>query len=233
MPTKTVLLVEDEAEIADALLYVIKNDGMDAVWHSTAKAALEYLSTHHVDFAVLDVGLPDMSGFDLFKAIRQQHDIPAMFLTARSEEIDRIVGLEIGADDYVTKPFSPREVVVRVKNILKRVGDSQPASSHIEQQPTSKTGFEINADLLSIRYLNQPLELTRTEYLLLEVLIKSPQQIFSRRQLIEAIWSTQHPSDDRVIDTHIKSLRVKLKVINSSGVPIITHRGFGYSLLAK
>ncbi len=232
MLNKTILLVEDETEIADALLYVFQNEGMQAVWQSTAQAALDYLADHQVDFVVLDVGLPDMSGFDLFKTIRQQSDIPMMFLTARSEEIDRIVGLEIGADDYVTKPFSPREVMVRAKNILKRAGSTTSVSSSATQ-PISKHGFSIDSDLLKISYQSQPLDLTRTEYLLLETLLNSPKQIFSRRQLIDAIWSTQHPSDDRVIDTHIKSLRVKFKVINNVDVPIITHRGFGYSLLAK
>jgi len=230
MLNKTILLVEDEAEIADALIYVLQNEGMQPIWQKTAKAALDYLDKNQVDFAVLDVGLPDMSGFDLFKTIREQHDIPMMFLTARAEEIDRIVGLEIGADDYVTKPFSPREVVVRVKNILKRANSAASNS----QQPTkaiTKFGFAIDSNLLKISYQSQPLDLTRTEYLLLETLLQSPKQIFSRRQLIDAIWSTQHPSDERVIDTHIKSLRVKLKAISSSNIPIVTHRGFGYSLL--
>jgi two-component system catabolic regulation response regulator CreB len=225
MHNKTILIVEDETEIADALIYVLKAEGIQPIWVDTAKAALETLSETEVDFVILDVGLPDGNGFDLFKTIRENYAIPMMFLTARSEEIDRIVGLEIGADDYVTKPFSPREVVARVKNILKRVGGNTS-----QQTPTSKGDFYLDQQQVKISYQSQVLDLTRSEYLLLEALLSNPKQIFSRRQLIEAVWSTNHPSDDRVIDTHIKGLRQKLKAVNADNVPIITHRGFGYSL---
>ncbi len=228
MLNKTILIVEDEAEIADALVYVLKSEGMHPIWESTAKAALAQFEAKPIDFAILDVGLPDANGFDLFKTIREQHDIPMIFLTARAEEIDRIVGLEIGADDYVTKPFSPREVAVRVKNILKRAG---AATSPAKEAGTTDTGFIIDQQQLHISYQAQSLDLTRSEYLLLETLLKQPKQIFSRRQLIEAVWSSNHPSDDRVIDSHIKSLRQKLKNIDANNIPIITHRGFGYSLL--
>ncbi|WP_428033513.1 two-component system response regulator CreB [Amphritea sp.] len=228
---RTILIVEDEAEIADALVYVLKSEGMNPVWVSTAQDALIKLTATAVDLAILDVGLPDGNGFDLFKTIRESYAIPMMFLTARSEEIDRIIGLEIGADDYVTKPFSPREVAARVKNILKRAGADTATQTSTETNRT-KNGFNVDSQQMKIRYQGQILELTRSEYSLLETLINHPQQIFSRRQLIEAVWSSQHPSDERVIDTHIKSLRQKLKNIDAVNVPIITHRGFGYSLAA-
>jgi len=229
MLNKTILIVEDEAEIADALVYVLKSEGMQPIWTSTAKAALEQFDSTTIDFAILDVGLPDANGFDLFKTIRERHQLPMIFLTARAEEIDRIVGLEIGADDYVTKPFSPREVAVRVKNILKRAGVTDTATAIPASD--SNHGFTIASQQLQITYQAQVLDLTRSEYLLLEAFLKAPKQIFSRRQLIEAVWSSNHPSDDRVIDSHIKSLRQKLKNIDADNVPIITHRGFGYSLL--
>ncbi|UTW05267.1 two-component system response regulator CreB [Amphritea atlantica] len=227
MMIKTILIVEDEAEIADALIYVLKAEGMDPIWVSTAQNALIELNATAVDLAILDVGLPDGNGFDLFKTIRESYLIPMMFLTARSEEIDRIIGLEIGADDYVTKPFSPREVAARVKNILKRAAMQPNTDTHL-----TKNGFNLDSQQMKITYQGQMLELTRSEYSLLETLINHPQQIFSRRQLIEAVWSSQHPSDERVIDTHIKSLRHKLKNIDAVDVPIMTHRGFGYSLAA-
>lgn len=232
MQNKTILIVEDEAEIADALVYVMRVDGFEPIWVNTAAAALDYLQQSNVDFAILDVGLPDANGFDLFKTIRESHAIPMMFLTARAEEIDRIVGLEIGADDYVTKPFSPREVLVRVKNILKRVNTDSVSSNQATTETELKNGFSIDKKSLKISYQEVVLDLTRSEFLLLETLLKNPKQIFSRRQLIESVWSTQHPSDERVIDSHIKSLRSKLKVINPKSTPIITHRGFGYSLLS-
>ena len=225
---KTILIVEDELEIADALIYVLKAEGMTPLWASTVRQALDYVDEAAVDLAILDVGLPDGNGFELYKTIRQNHDLPMMFLTARAEEIDRIVGLEIGADDYVTKPFSPREVAVRVKNILKRANAKAP----IEAETGIETieDFELNKPAMKISFLGQILDLTRSEYLLLETLLQQPQRIYSRRQLIEAVWSSQHPSDDRAVDTHIKSLRQKLKAIRAEAVPIVTHRGFGYSL---
>lgn len=231
MLNKTILIVEDEAEIADALVYVFESEGMQTVWVQTAKAAIEHLADATVDFAILDVGLPDGNGFDLFKILNEQHAMPMMFLTARSEEIDRIVGLEIGADDYVTKPFSPREVLVRVKNILKRVQVNTVVEVQQVQADSTDYNFDVDKQQHKITYYGHALDLTRSEYLLLEKLLSSPKQIFSRRQLIEAVWSSQHPSDDRVIDTHIKSLRHKLKAENSGNTPIVTHRGFGYSLV--
>ncbi len=236
MQSKTILIVEDEVEIADALVYVLKSEGMNTLWVNTAQSALAQFEDNHIDLAILDVGLPDASGFDLFKSIRENHHIPMMFLTARAEEIDRIVGLEIGADDYVTKPFSPREVAIRVKNIIKRSSSSHSNTEKISASEsdakTADHGFSIDTQKHQIHYLSISLDLTRSEYLLLSTFIHAPTQIFSRRQLIEAVWSTQHPSDDRVIDTHIKSLRHKLKRINPESVLITTHRGFGYSLLS-
>jgi two-component system catabolic regulation response regulator CreB len=217
----TILLVEDEAEIADTLKYALSDQGMMPVWVSTGKQAREMLAESATDFIILDVGLPDCNGFELLKEIRKAHDLPVMMLTARGDEVDRIVGLEIGADDYVTKPFSPRELAARVKAILKRT---------VAIRDSSKTGFEIDPKAMRITYFNQVLELTRSEYLLLSIFLKRPGQTFSRRQLIENVWSSHHPSDDRVIDTHIKELRAKLKHVNPDDSPIITHRGFGYSL---
>ena len=143
-----------------------------------------------------------------------------MMLTARSDEVDRIIGLEIGADDYVTKPFSPREVVARVKAILKR---SRPTNNG------ATAGLTHNPAAMLFQWQGTRLDLTKSEYLLLCTLFNRPGQIFSRRQLIERVWSDNHPSDDRAIDTHVKTLRAKLKLLNDAADPIQTHRGFGYS----
>ena len=219
--TPTILLVEDEAEIADTLKYTLSEEGMAPVWVPTGRQAREVLAQSDIDFIILDVGLPDCNGFELLKEIRKTNDLPVMMLTARGDEVDKIVGLEIGADDYVTKPFRPREVVARVKAIMKRTG---------ALNDSSKTGFEINPKAMRITYFDQVLELTRSEYLLLSTFLNRPGQTFSRRQLIENVWSSNHPSDDRVIDTHIKELRAKLKQVNTNDSPIVTHRGFGYYL---
>lgn len=226
---QTILIVEDEKEIADTLIYSLASEGFEPVWLASCESAIARLKQQHCDFAILDVGLPDGSGFELLKTIRQSgNDMPVLFLTARSEEIDRIVGLEIGADDYVTKPFSPREVVTRVKVILKRLDKHQSA----EPIDRSDRLFDHKIEQRLIRYQNQPLELTRAEYELMRRFIEQPNRVFTRRQLIENIWSSNHPSDDRAIDTHIKTLRAKLKTLNPHKEFIITHRGFGYSFEA-
>jgi len=218
-----VLIVEDENEIAETLRYALETEGMTAHWVAQGSQAEAALAERSVDFVILDVGLPDISGFELLKSIRGKNNVPVLMLTARSDEVDRIVGLEIGADDYVTKPFSPREVVARVKAIVKRAGIGNSSV---------KNRFEHQQQAMRILFDGVVLELTRSEYLLLEALLGRPGQIFSRRQLIEKVWSSQHPSDDRVIDTHVKSLRAKLKAVDPHANPVQTSRGFGYSLNA-
>lgn len=232
----TILVVEDEKEIADTLNYALSSENFTPIWVASAENALSTLQQENVDLCVLDVGLPDSNGFELLKSIRQSgFDVPVIFLTARSEEIDRIVGLELGADDYVCKPFSPREVVTRVKVILKRVEKqavSAQAAAHNKEAPAPQEsigGFAHKPEQRAVLFNNQALDLTRAEYQLMLTFLAQPGRVFSRRQLIETIWSSNHPSDDRAIDTHIKTLRAKLKPYNPHKEFIITHRGFGYS----
>lgn len=220
--TNTVLIVEDEASIADTIQYPLETEGYETLWVSTGKAAQSALDEHSIDIIILDVGLPDISGFELLKVIRQQSNVPVIFLTARNEEIDRVVGLEIGADDYVTKPFSPRELVARVKAILKRSTGSRI--------PTLHSAFHLDEGRAQIAFHGQTLALTRAEYTLLVTLLKQPGRVFERSQLISSVWSSNHPSDERVIDTHIKEIRAKLRQIDSNADPITTHRGIGYSV---
>lgn len=219
---RVVLIVEDEADIADAIQYALETDSLASRWVNTGKQALDALGETPVKLIILDVGLPDINGFELLKRIRQQSDVPVIFLTARSDEIDRIVGLEIGADDYVTKPFSPRELVARVKAVLKRTGSST--------SETPATDFELDKEKASIRFQGQTLDLTRAEFTLLSTLLNQPGRVYERSQLIAQIWNHNHPSDERVIDTHIKDIRAKLRLIGEDADPIKTHRGIGYSL---
>lgn len=231
MPAK-ILLIEDEKEIADTLQYAFSSAGMEPSWVATGGDAQLELKQHQFDFCVLDIGLPDCDGLELLKTIRAEtgpnQAIPVMFLTARSEEIDRIVGLEIGADDYVCKPFSPREVVARSKAIMKRA--SLPPVSAAPALSNANAEFSINHQNFTISYRDQALNLTRSEYTLMAALLAQPGRVFSRRQLLDKVFSSNHPSDDRAIDTHIKTLRAKLKAHNPHTDFIITHRGFGYSL---
>lgn len=233
--THNILIIEDEREIADTLIYAFATENFTPIWLSNAKEALDYLNTNKVDLSILDVGLPDLNGFELLKRLRQSdnhnRDVPVIFLTARAEEIDRIVGLELGADDYVCKPFSPREVVTRTKVILKRTQTQhRNHATNAERTSITDSPFEHKPRQRAIRCHGVNLDLTRAEYELLAVFLEQPKRVFSRRQLIEHIWSSNHPSDDRAIDTHIKTLRAKLKPSNPHKEFIVTHRGFGYSL---
>ena len=155
-------------------------------------------------------------------------DVPVIFLTARAEEIDRILGLELGADDYVTKPFSPREVTARVRAILRREARSHSNSQNTTLPPV----WQHDPEALRIAFHGQPIELTRYEYLLLALLLSAPGRVFTREQIMNRVWANAPDTTDRSIDTHIKTLRGKLRQIKSDSEPIITHRGTGYALAA-
>ncbi len=227
-----VLITEDEPAIADTLLYAFKEAGILTTHVLLGHDAIIAMQGTAFDFVILDVGLPDMSGFDVCKQIRANShasisSIPLLFLTARNHEIDRIVGLEIGADDYVTKPFSPREVVARVHAILRR---------NVRNEPTAKSPaiYELDESACRITYHGEYLSLTRYEYLLLKTFIQQPKHVFSRSQLMDIVWAQAENTLERTVDAHIKTLRAKLKAVVSSDKQdaIITHRGMGYSLTA-
>ena len=229
-----ILIIEDEAAIADTLLYALRTEGFEVSWQSLGSDGLRHLEDEVVDLVILDVGLPDENGFELCKRIRSISDVPIMFLTARREEVDRIVGLEIGADDYVTKPFSPREIATRVKAILRRARARPPqagcAANDAQLGTADVTDFSLDDERKRITFLGQVLDLTRYEFFLLRTLLGQPERIFSRAQLMDQIWDEPEASYERAVDTHIKSLRAKLRAVNATRNPIRTHRGLGYSL---
>jgi len=216
-----ILVVEDEVAIADTLLYALTGEGFAARRVAVAAEALEQLRAGGIDLVILDVGLPDMTGFEACKQLRRFSNVPVMFLTARAEEVDRVVGLEIGADDYVVKPFSPREVVARVRAILKRsVGNGAPPAG---------AEFHVDMERLQIHYQGQLLKLTALEFRLLQHLLAHAGRVQSREQLLAAVGVAADAGYERNIDTHIKALRAKLRDVAPQGEPIQTHRGFGYS----
>lgn len=218
-----ILIVEDEAAIADTLLYALQAEGFETSWLSLAGVALERLQRESFDLVILDVGLPDISGFEACKRLRRFSEVPVIFLTARDAEIDRVVGLEIGADDYVVKPFSPREVAARVKAILKRTVPR-------EVPVVAESGpFEVDEERFQIRYHGQSLNLTRHEFRLLQTLLARPERVFSREQLLDALGVAADAGYERNVDSHIKSLRAKLRQVAAGAEPIQTHRGLGYS----
>lgn len=229
LPRHRILIVEDEDAIAETLAYALRTDGFAPVHvRLLADARRELRATGDAAPAlvVLDVGLPDGTGFDLCREIRampERGDIPIIMLTARSEEIDRVVGLELGADDYVVKPFSPREVSLRVRTVLRRV------SVTAATRPAAPA-FLLDATAQRITLGGEALNLTRREYLLLKTLLERPSRICSRDMLLNAAWGTDAESGDRTVDTHIKTLRAKLKAAQPDLDPIETHRGLGYSV---
>ncbi|PTU72867.1 two-component system response regulator CreB [Pseudomonas mangrovi] len=222
-----ILIVEDEAAIADTLIFALQADGFSTRWFSLAGEALDYLQQEVVDLVVLDVGLPDINGFEACRRLRRFSEVPVIFLTARDAEIDRVVGLEIGADDYVIKPFSPRELSARVRAILKRVAPRAESVALVAEAAP----FQVDLERMRISYRAQPLTLTRHEFRLLQCLLSQPERVFSREQLLDALGVAAEAGYERTIDSHIKSLRAKLRQVKDDAEPIQTHRGLGYSYL--
>jgi two-component system, OmpR family, catabolic regulation response regulator CreB len=222
-----ILVIEDEPSVAENITYALSTEGFDAVWCATGGEGLARLK-ESVDLIVLDVGLPDRNGFDLCREIRRTSNVPVIFLTARADEVDRVVGLELGADDYLVKPFSPRELTARIRAVLRRSGE--PPAPTGAGQAAGKTPFSIDRERFAIRYFGEPLTLTRCEFRLLEVLIGQPGRVFSRENLMDRAWDEPDASMERTVDAHIKSLRAKLRAVKPDVEPIDTHRGLGYAL---
>lgn len=248
-----ILIVEDEPAIADTLLYALKTEGFAPEWCATGRAGLAALAVKPFALVVLDVGLPDGTGFEVCKEIRMRSAVPVIFLTARNTELDRVLGLELGGDDYLVKPFSPRELTARVKAVLRRTGGAKPAgdfggprephgataprvespevSRPLDDKPRGGGGeMVVDDERCAIRYRGVALELTRYEFRLLRVLVAKPGRVYSRDQLMAAAWEDPGASMDRTVDAHIKSLRAKLRSVAPEADPIQTHRGLGYSL---
>ena len=218
-----ILIVEDEPGIADTLQYALRTDGFEPHWVATGEAALQRQREAPAALVILDVGLPDLNGFEVFKRLRAFSEVPVVVLTARTDEIDRVVGLELGADDYVAKPFSPRELVARVRTILRRAAKAGST-------PPTVLPFLVDEGKRQIRFYGQPLELSRYEYGLLKTLVERPGHVYSRDVLLDKVWDTSSESLDRTVDAHVKTLRAKLKAVAPALEPIRTHRGSGYAL---
>ncbi len=231
--TLTVLIIEDEPAIAENLIHVLEMEGYKVSWFSTAGEGLAFLKTHEPDLLVLDVGLPDGNGFELCKTIREFSAIPIIFLTARNDEIDRVVGLEIGADDYVTKPFSPREMLARIKLRIKSHQISPP--HHLHHKSPHEPGNlsdELYPENFDYSVQGERLGLTAVEFKILDKLIKVSSNVLSREQLMIAADMAPDAVYERNIDSHIKAIRSKLKPFGFSE-RICTKRGFGYYYCTK
>jgi len=225
-----ILLLEDDPAIAGTVAFALQRDGFSVDHVLLVGAARSGAASAPPALAILDVGLPDGSGLDLCREWRHSgndalRSLPVLMLTARAEELDRVVGLELGADDYLTKPFSPRELVARVRALLRRAALAPPATP-----AAADALFELDAEGRRIRFAGQWLALTRLEFGLLSALLRAPGRIRSRESLLDEVWGADGDATDRTVDTHVKTLRAKLRAVRPELEPIATHRGMGYSL---
>jgi DNA-binding response OmpR family regulator len=214
----TVLLVEDEHSIGSMTRGYLERSGWRVVWVRSGEEALAELGRHQVRIVILDIRLPGIDGFDVARLVRTRSDVPILMLTARDEEPDRVAGLELGADDYLTKPFSPRELVARMKAVLRRT-DGRSAEDVL-----TLADVELNRNAREVAVDGQPVELTTKEFDLLATLLENPGIVVSRDQLLDRVWGMTYPGGTRTVDVHVAQLRRKL------GRPelIRTVRGAGY-----
>jgi len=219
-----ILVVEDEQAIADLVRAYLRRDGFDVVWARTGEQALEELSRHPVRLVVLDIGLPGIDGLEVCRRLRARTGIPILILSARDEEVDRVAGLEAGADDYVTKPFSPRELVARVKAILRRAGG---AGATVDGGSLAVGDVELNRASRVVEVGGEPVDLTAREFDLLAALLAHPGVVLSRERLLELAWGGEFPGGTRTVDVHVGQLRAKL----GKAEMIETVRGAGYKVV--
>ena len=220
---KTVLVVDDEPRIVDLARDYLEHAGFAVITAADGPSALAAARLRKPDVMVLDLGLPGMDGLDVARALRRESDVPIVILTARDDEFDRILGLEIGADDYVIKPFSPRELVARIRAILRRVDRQNEPNDRIEV-----AGVSIEISRMKVEVAGRIVELTPTEFQLLLTLARQPGRIFTRSQLLDAIHGLSFESYERAIDAHVKNLRRKLEPDPSRPRFVLTVYGVGY-----
>jgi len=220
---KTVLIVDDEPKIVQIARDYLENAGYSVFAANSGEAALAYVRSQTIDLIVMDLGLPDIDGLDVCRQVRRNSNVPIVMLTARDEEADKLVGLELGADDYVTKPFSPKELVARVRAVFRRVEAA-------EKPPEVIRALDITLEIGSMRLRvgERNVDLTPTEFQLLAKLASQPGRIFTRSQLLESIHGVAIESYERAIDAHIKNLRRKIEPEPSQPRYILTVYGLGY-----
>ena len=220
---QTILIVEDDKTIAESIAFILEQDSFNCKWFDNGQDALEYINNNEVDLILLDVGLPDMSGFDVLRKVREKYSLPVIIISARDDESDQVLGLEgLGANAYVTKPLSPRLVVAHVRAQL-RTGKSTTNFG------SSK--FSINHAMQRVVFDDIELTLTPAEFKILSHLVKNPNRVHSREFLMSIIWDRPHGSDIKTINTHIKSIRKRIHEVDEDSDCIETHRGIGYSLI--
>ncbi len=223
MSRENVLVVEDEPKITEVLKLYLERDGYQVTSASNGRIALETFRRRRPDIVLLDINLPEVDGLEVCRQLRKESSVPIIMLTARDEEADKLIGLELGADDYVTKPFSPREVVARVRAVLRRLSPAQPASEIFRSGE-----LEMDPAKHEVRLGDRPLDLTPTEFRLLEVLIRNAGRVYSRLQLLDLVQGEAFEGYERTIDAHVKNLRQKIEVDAQRPAYLLTVYGVGY-----
>jgi DNA-binding response OmpR family regulator len=222
----TILLVDDEDAVRRVLAFPLEKDGYDVVQAADGEEALEKFAEQDVDLVVLDIMLPRLDGLEVCKRLRATSSVPIIMLTARDDELDKVLGLELGADDYITKPFSIREFRSRVRALLRRAQQLSPGGA--ESERIERDGLVIDVPRRTVTVRGEPVQLTYVEFELLRTLAASPGRVFSRRMLLESLWRSADYRDPRTIDVHIRHLREKLEAEPRTPEFILTVRGVGY-----
>jgi DNA-binding response OmpR family regulator len=226
MNAKTILVVEDEASIAEVVSLYLKRAGYSVQTASDGKQAMSVFEKQMPDFVILDLMLPEVDGLSLTRWLRDRSDVPIIMLTARREEIDRIAGLEMGADDYVVKPFSPQELVSRVRAVLRRLGREQPQAE--QERPLEFGDLTIDPRSRVVALHASPVELTAKEFDMLYLLAQHPKQVFTREQLLERVWGGAQYIDPGTVTVHVRRLREKIEADPSHPARLLTVWGVGY-----
>ena len=221
-----ILVVEDEASFSDALSYLLGREGFDVSVADTGVGAIAEFDRHGADLILLDLMLPGLSGTEVCRQIRQRSNVPVIMLTAKDSEVDKVVGLELGADDYVTKPYSTRELVARIRAVLRRQGDDSTDSGSDGILTAGPVRMDVERHMVTVN--NDAVQLPLKEFELLEFLIRNSGRVLTRSQLIDRIWGSDYFGDTKTLDVHIKRLRAKIEVDPAEPVFIQTVRGLGY-----
>jgi len=224
-----VLVVEDEESFSDALSYMLRKEGFEVAVCPTGPDALDTFDRSGADLVLLDLMLPGLPGTEVCRTLRQRSNVPVIMLTAKDTEVDKVVGLELGADDYVTKPFSSRELVARIRAVLRRQGDTEESpTATLEAGPVR---MDVDRHVVTVR--GQQVQLPLKEFELLEVLLRNADRVLTRMQLIDRVWGADYVGDTKTLDVHVKRLRAKIERDPASPQHIVTVRGLGYKFESK
>ncbi|MGP6174787.1 winged helix-turn-helix domain-containing protein [Corynebacterium sp. A21] len=224
----TILIVEDEESLADPLAFLLKKEGFDAIIAGDGPTALIEFAKNDVDIVLLDLMLPGMSGTDVCKQLRTTSSVPIIMVTARDSEIDKVVGLELGADDYVTKPYSSRELIARIRAVLRRGAEQDAGIDEIEEQVLQGGPVLMDVERHTVTVNGTPVPMPLKEFDLLEYLLRNSGRVLTRGQLIDRIWGADYVGDTKTLDVHVKRLRSKIENEPSRPRHLVTVRGLGY-----